>query len=564
MLDQEVYDLQQTGDQVQDILNKGQALPTNPELQAALDAKQDVIPDLNVIRAGAAKGMTAYQKPESGVPYADMDANVQRTLNSLGEAQAAASEARDQAQAAAGSAEQVAEDVADLKEAIQELPDGQAVSATVAEHTVQIAGLQQDVEDFESGEKVAGLADDLAEWSEESAPVDNQWKETIRSTAGEDPIRTDKGGVLEGISAAAGKDFKCTGLSTTGYNQLRLVADGGQAEAIGSNGARLIPVPHLQYYAFGDASVNNGMLFTGKPAGYEGGFVFGGSDLQPSVRFVPLADGKPTSDQAGSVVTPVAVTYLDKTYHTYTCPGAGWFIVSGITMADACAHLAWEDWYDRFVSPTDAADDGHDSIDLSGLFSAAPNGSGKFLYLSPEVFTSAKRTDATHMLITDPVGRVTSPSWTNTLQEDEETYLHELVISDMQSGGVAAIEGSEQILNVSGNTVSYSDSNATAISGAVRYQKATAATQSVTLAKTAYALNDCGLEIKVGAEGEAYMSCSYSQNIADALSQLAIARFDASMRVIAEALNQLAAENAGLRAHIQELEARVAAIESSN
>ena len=112
--------------------------------------------------------------------------------------------------------------------------------------------------------------------------------------------------------------------------------------------------------------------------------------------------------------------------------------------------------------------------------------------------------------------------------------------------------------------MSYSDSNATAISGAVRYQKATAATQSVTLSKTAYALNDCGLEIKVGAEGEAYMECGYSQNIADALSQIAIARFDASMRVIAEALNQLAAENAGLRAHIQELEARVAAIESSN
>ena len=163
------------------------------------------------------------------------------------------------------------------------------------------------------------------------------------------------------------------------------------------------------------------------------------------------------------------------------------------------------------------------------------------------MFTFAKRTDATHMLITDPVGRVTSPSWTNTLQDDEETYLHELVISDMQSGGVAAIEGSEQILNVSGTTVSYSDSNATAISGVVRYQKATAATQSVTLSKTAYALNDCGLEIKVGAEGEAYMECGYSQNIADGLSQLAIAQFDASMRVIAEALLYLYNENKALR-----------------
>ena len=47
---QEVYDLSQTGDEVQSILNKSEQLPTNPELQEALDAKQDVIPDLDSIR----------------------------------------------------------------------------------------------------------------------------------------------------------------------------------------------------------------------------------------------------------------------------------------------------------------------------------------------------------------------------------------------------------------------------------------------------------------------------------------------------------------------------------
>jgi hypothetical protein len=49
MIDQEVYDLTQTGQQVQNILNKGELLPSNPELQEALDAKQNVIPDLNAI-----------------------------------------------------------------------------------------------------------------------------------------------------------------------------------------------------------------------------------------------------------------------------------------------------------------------------------------------------------------------------------------------------------------------------------------------------------------------------------------------------------------------------------
>ena len=41
MIDQEVYDLTQTGQQVQNILDKGEALPSNPELQQALDSKAD-------------------------------------------------------------------------------------------------------------------------------------------------------------------------------------------------------------------------------------------------------------------------------------------------------------------------------------------------------------------------------------------------------------------------------------------------------------------------------------------------------------------------------------------
>ena len=138
MIDQEVYDLVQTGDQVQDILNKGEALPSDTELEAKFAAKQNVINDLSQIRVGAGKGMTAYQKPESGIPYEDLDANVQNQLNSLSDAQHSAAEAEAQAQAAAESAGQVAEDVAELKGAIEELPDGQAVSEKVAEHTVLI------------------------------------------------------------------------------------------------------------------------------------------------------------------------------------------------------------------------------------------------------------------------------------------------------------------------------------------------------------------------------------------------------------------------------------------
>ena len=62
MIDQEVYDLSQTGDEVQGILNKGAALPTNPELQEEFDAKQDVIPDLDSIRHNAGLGAQAFQE----------------------------------------------------------------------------------------------------------------------------------------------------------------------------------------------------------------------------------------------------------------------------------------------------------------------------------------------------------------------------------------------------------------------------------------------------------------------------------------------------------------------
>ena len=88
MIDQEVYDLTQTGQQVQNILDKGQALPTNPELQAALDAKQDVITDLDSIRHNAGLGAQAFQEVDV--------------------AEQAAQSAQQSAEAAAGSA-QVAE-----------------------------------------------------------------------------------------------------------------------------------------------------------------------------------------------------------------------------------------------------------------------------------------------------------------------------------------------------------------------------------------------------------------------------------------------------------------------
>ena len=390
--------------------------------------------------------------------------------------------------------------------------------------------------DLEKGSIIPALTDNLASWAEDVSEVSNSWDETIRSTAGDDPIDTAYGGVLASIVAKT--DFKCDALVTSGYNLLRLASNGGVAVAVG-NGWYFL-VPHLELGAFGDATKNNGVLLTDKD---------GNNIKNATVYFKALADGVPTGVSDGVVAAYQDVTYNDKTFRTYLTSGAGYLIVSGITYADTCAHLAWEDWYDKYVSPTDE-DDAGDSIDLTALFAAAPNGTGKFLVLGSggnTVATRSTRTGSTQMVITDPIGRVTSPSWTNELQEDEETYKHSLTISDMKIDGLAQIEGSDQVLTVVGTTVSYTDTNATAISGAVRYEKATPAMANVTLTKTQYALNDCGIEMKSGAPGEAYFGCTYSQNVADALSQIAKVKLDISLSVVAEAMLYLYNENEALR-----------------
>ena len=412
-----------------------------------------------------------------------------------------------------------------------------ARNATFNEHEQQrdaeAAALQTKLE---NGVVVPAIAGNLESWAEDVSEVSNSWDETIRSTAGDDPIDTAYGGVLTDIVAKS--DFKCDALVTSGYNLLRLASNGGMAVAVGNGW--YFPVPHLELGAFGDATKNNGVLLTDKD---------GNNINSATVRFKALADGVPTSVNDGVAASYQDVTYNDETFRTYLTSGPGYLIVSGITYADTCAHLAWEDWYDKYVSPT-AEDDAGDSISLTALFTAAPNGTGKFLVLGSggnTVATRATRTSSTQITITDPIGRVTSPSWTNELQEDEETYKHSLAISGMRSDGLAQIEGSDQVLTVVGTTVSYTDTNATAISGAVRYEKATAATANVTLAKTQYALNDCGIEMKSGATGEAYFGCTYSQNVADALSQIAKVKLDISLSVVAEALLYLYNENKALR-----------------
>ena len=68
---------------------KNRAEAAEGELSDAIDTKQDTIADLADIRAGAAAGSTAYQKPQTGIPATDLSEGVQ---DSLGKADTALQE----------------------------------------------------------------------------------------------------------------------------------------------------------------------------------------------------------------------------------------------------------------------------------------------------------------------------------------------------------------------------------------------------------------------------------------------------------------------------------------
>lgn len=359
-------------------------------------------------------------------------------------------------------------------------------------------------EELENGNIVPAKAGNLESWAEESVPVDNEFTDTIRTTAGVDTIDSAKGGTL--LSIIPTTDFSCEGLVSTAENQLRLLSNGGGAVAVGDGW--YFPVPELTLGQFGTMNENNGLILVASD---------GRNIANATVRFKALADGVPTSVTDGVVATSQNVTYNGKTYKVYTTNEPGYIIISGITYAETCARIAWEDWYDKFVSPTDPDDVGG-SVNLAPLFAAAPNGTGKFLVLGTAK-TTAERTSGTVWRITDPIGVVAEPVWTNTEVVDPETeevsYLHSTVIAAL--GSQAVIEGADINLTCDGTTASYSDSNTEAATGAVRYEKAVPAYVNVNLA-SAYRVNDVGVEMKTGATGDATFVCEYAQNIADAVA----------------------------------------------
>ena len=511
---QEVYDLTQTGDEVQSILNKGAALPTNPELQEMFDSKQDVIPDLNAIRQNAQNGQVAYQR----IPALEQAA--ENAAQSAADAANDADVAKAQALAAAGKLEEL--------EAFLQSLDPESAASVAAE----LGRFEQEVrEDYVkkgtySPTTAVGLADNLASWAGSTQNANYTQEAVVETTGGDLSIDSRVPATL--MSIAAKTDFAATKLIATGFNLLR------RATAVGNGWYFLVPA--LPFGTINTASQPNGVLFTNSQ----------GENLRPTVYFKTLASGVPTSVTDGTACAYTDASTGGKSYRFFTTSQAGYIIVSGIDRAATCAHIGWSKRYDDYIAVNDASDAGSEVDIAAGIH--ALHSYDKMLTVgnvADRIEKSGDNQITWHRLV-DHV----QPTWTNTPVESEGEptgdYVHTATISGMKAGGAAAFETLNITLLVDGTTISFTDQNATVENDYVKYELATEATGTAAVSSS-FTVEDWGLIIIQGAVGSAYINIAYAQGIPDSVRQMLSNIDNKTIPVIAEALLYLYNENKALR-----------------
>lgn len=399
--------------------------------------------------------------------------------------------------------------------------NGQDVQFYPQTHKQAVIGLPEaleekaDIDDLESGTIVPKKAENLENWEDrDELSVEDKWTAQVRTTAGDQSINSEAGAKL--ISIVPLTDFYAASLKATGFNLLR------NATAVG-NGYYFM-VPALPFGTYGTANEPNGVLFTDSA----------GNNLTPTVRFTALSAGVPTSVNDGS-----ACAYTDSHgYRFFTTTQAGYLIVSGITLATTCAHIGWSRRYDDYVGVNAEGDEGS-TIALAELIHAVHD-FDLLLTATRALQTVADSIafGATSATWTRRVSRV-QPTWVTTeTEEGSGQYLHEATIDSMLPGGI--VECGDIELAVNGTTVSYTDNNDTATTNYVKFQLATAATDTVEL-ENAMTVEDWGLEMLVGATGQAEVTTQYAQGYPDAVANLV---------------------NGGYQQRTQELEAQIAMLKA--
>lgn len=398
-----------------------------------------------------------------------------------------------------------------------------AAGAWNAEHVEEtdIKSLVTDAitEALNAGTITPAQAVNLQNWSErDDLAIEDTFTSYVRTAAGDQSINSDAGAQLVSIRPVT--DFTATAIVTTGFNLLRT------ATAVGS--AWYFLVPKLQFGAYGTAEKPNGVLFTDAQ----------GNALTPTVRFKPLSQGVPTSASQGTTCA-----YTDSHgLRFYTTDEPGYLIVSGITRATVCAHIAWSRRYNEYIAIDNVNDEGG-NIALDSII-AAVHDYGLLLVATRGDATVADSIDfgATSATWRRRVDRI-KPTWTTeavTTDGGSATgqYTHSATIANMKAGGVAECAGIA--LEVNANTVSYTDGSQAATNEYVKYELATVATGTVAV-DSALKIEDWGLELITGATGQAEVTMQYAQGYPDAVANLV---------------------NGGYQRRTEELEAQIAALKN--
>ena len=387
--------------------------------------------------------------------------------------------------------------------------------------------------DLENGTVVPLMAETLAPWADQKAiATPDTYTDAVRTTGGDIPVETSAGSKPESIKPVAGSKWTAKMLFNGSYNMLN-AAKWGAANSqpyVGGVGSDFVYflVPELTLGTFGTADENNGLLFTNAQ----------GENVEPtSVYFKPLGATVPQSLTDGTSVTPTNVSYDGKTYKDYETSGAGWLIVpKTIYDNDVCAHIAWEDWYDKYVSldePTTNSEAVVGTLILEGLLALAH--SDKYLRgINEETCDNAVfgETSATISHMVDELS-VAANSWTNSATGESDSqgnalYRHSATVSLIKQGGAACVEGEDGgiPLTVNGTTVSYIDTNATAPASVVFYEVAATSTtkaytdsvfsgSNINTETGVLPINDCSIEAQVAMDGEANITVKYAKNIVD-------------------------------------------------
>lgn len=392
---------------------------------------------------------------------------------------------------------------------------------------------KEKIREVVDGENVPALAESLAPWADQKAiATPDTYTDAVRTTGGDIPIETSAGSKIESIKPVAGSKWTAKMLFNGSYNMLN-AAKWGAANSqpyVGGVGNDFVYflVPELTLGTFGTADENNGLLFTDSE----------GENVQPtSVYFKPLGATVPQSLTDGTSVSPTSVSYDGKTYKDYATSGAGWLIVpKTVYDNDVCAHIAWEDWYDKYVSldePTTNPEAVVGTLILEGLLALAH--SDKYLRgVNNEVCDNVVFGDTsatiTHMV--DEIS-VVAASWTNASTGESDShgnalYRHSATVSGIKQGGAACVEGENGgiPLTVNGTTVSYVDTNATAPASVVFYEVASTSTtkaytdsvfngSNINTETGVLPINDCSIEAQVAIDGKADITVKYAKNIVD-------------------------------------------------